>query len=105
MFKKISIAMAVAAAVMASSAPAALAGDPDYLINVKQWVTSSVHLHFEFHNTHHIHHQHPHTHYVQHISGSACDRGGATSAPGSIATLSTKDSCKPFHEYGPYNPS
>jgi hypothetical protein len=89
MLKKIGVVVAVAVAVTAAVVPAANA-EPhisslgDYLINIV------VGTH---HNTHIGAHEHDDGHHVEFISGSACDRGGATSAPGSITTLATGDSC------------
>jgi hypothetical protein len=83
MLKKIGIAVAIAATVVAAATPAAVAHgdikDWEYLINLD--------------------HRHDTHDEIYIYSGRGCNRGGATSASGSIATLSTSDSCDRLHGY------
>jgi hypothetical protein len=97
MLKKIYLATTVAVAMTAAVVPTAIARSSehpdisdlgDYVINV---VGATHHNGIDGHGHHHDTH-----HHIEILSGSACDRGGATSASRSITTLATRDSCAPI---------
>jgi hypothetical protein len=76
MIRKLGIAAALAVAATAMTVPAAVAYPHHY-----DYKTFNYSVHYHYGKPY------------KHVRLSFCDRGGPTSAPGSIATLATSDSC------------